>query len=146
MKQEQLIAHHPDFWQHKYMYSVITEKWHGLFCKETIYLEEKLGIFYGNDSSQIAFWGGFLWSNNSVDDQGSFSFPEGHCQGDEDCIKFFSTIIDLGLEMSLWNFWLLLKRKKKKTVSLGNSEQLVIKERWASGCYVQQLEDRLQRV
>lgn len=37
------------------------------------------------------------------------------------------------------------KEEKKKTVSLGNSKQLVIKERWASGCYAQQLEDGLQK-
>lgn len=56
MKQEQLIAHHSDFWQHKHMYNVITKKWNGLFCKETIYLEEKLCMFfYGNDLHKLFF-------------------------------------------------------------------------------------------
>lgn len=96
------------------MYNVITKKSNGLFCKETIYLDEKLCMLvFMIMIFTNWFCNGFHWSTILLIKDHS-SLKKGHCQGDQDCIRIFSIIIDVGFKRSrsVWNLCLVLKRKK----------------------------------
>lgn len=65
----------------------------------TIYLDEKLCMLvYMVMIRELFFCDGFLWSNNSLDDQKSFFSSLGHYQSDQNYIRIFSIIIDIVLE------------------------------------------------